>query len=74
MNFDRLSPPYDWLKKRGGQPRILVVGEGRGRFVAACGPRFPVAEITVVAAAPAGASARRGARARSPAGAKPSGD
>ena len=41
-----------WLEKLAGCHRILSVGEGHGRFVAACAARFPQAEITAVEASP----------------------
>ena len=41
-----------WLEELAGCRRILTVGEGHGRFVAACAARFPEAEITVVEASP----------------------
>lgn len=41
-----------WLDALKGRPRILSVGEGHGRFAAACLARFPEAELTCVEASP----------------------
>lgn len=49
-----------WLEKLAGRRRILSVGEGHGRFAAACTKQFPEAELTVI-----DASAGMLARARS---------
>ena len=43
----------EWLDALKGRPRILSVGEGHGRFAAACLARFPEAELTCVEASPA---------------------
>jgi len=53
-----------WLDELRGCRRILSVGEGHGRFAAACAAQFPAAELTCVEASP-GMLAR--ARARNPA-------
>lgn len=37
-----------WLEQLSGRRRILSVGEGHGRFAAACAARFPEAELTCV--------------------------
>ena len=42
-----------WLDALAGRRRILSVGEGHGRFAAACLARFPEAELTCVEASPA---------------------
>jgi SAM-dependent methyltransferase len=42
-----------WLDQLAGRRRILSVGEGHGRFAAACLARFPEAELTCVEASPA---------------------
>jgi SAM-dependent methyltransferase len=42
-----------WLDALADRPRILSVGEGHGRFAAACMARFPQAELTCVEASPA---------------------
>ena len=42
-----------WLGELAGRRRILSVGEGHGRFAAACRTRFPEAELTCVEASPA---------------------
>lgn len=42
-----------WLDALAGRQRILSVGEGHGRFAAACLARFPEAELTCVEASPA---------------------
>jgi ubiquinone/menaquinone biosynthesis C-methylase UbiE len=39
-----------WLEELRGRRRILSVGEGHGRFAAACAARFPEAELTCVEA------------------------
>ncbi len=39
-----------WLDRLEGRRRILSVGEGHGRFAAACTARFPEAELTCVEA------------------------
>jgi len=39
-----------WLEELRGCRRILSVGEGHGRFAAACAERFPAAELTCVEA------------------------
>ncbi len=39
-----------WLEELRGRRRILSVGEGHGRFAAACMARFPEAELTCVEA------------------------
>lgn len=41
-----------WLESLAGRRRILSVGEGHGRFAAACLARFPEAELTCVEASP----------------------
>ncbi|MBI2515327.1 MAG: class I SAM-dependent methyltransferase [Opitutae bacterium] len=41
-----------WLEKLKGCRRILSVGEGHGRFAAACTARFPEAELTCLDASP----------------------
>jgi ubiquinone/menaquinone biosynthesis C-methylase UbiE len=41
-----------WLGELRGRLRILSVGEGHGRFAAACATRFPEAEITCVESSP----------------------
>ena len=41
-----------WLSELRGRPRILSVGEGHGKFAAACHTRFPEAELTCVEASP----------------------
>jgi len=50
-----------WLEELQGCRRILSVGEGHGRFAAACATRFPAAELTVVESSP-GMLARAQAR------------
>lgn len=52
-----------WLEKLSGRRCILSVGEGHGRFAAACATRFPAAELTCVEAS-AGMLARAQARLR----------
>ena len=42
-----------WLGELAGRKRILSVGEGHGRFAAACLARYPDAELTCVEASPA---------------------
>ena len=42
-----------WLGELGGRKKILSVGEGHGKFAAACRARFPEAELTCVEASPA---------------------
>jgi len=42
-----------WLDRLSGCRRILSVGEGHGRFAAACAARFPSTELTVLDASPA---------------------
>jgi len=42
-----------WLDELAGRRRILSVGEGHGKFAAACRARFPEAELTCVEASPA---------------------
>ncbi len=42
-----------WLGELGGRRRILSIGEGHGKFAAACRARFPEAELTCVEASPA---------------------
>lgn len=41
-----------WLEELADRRRILSVGEGHGRFAAACAARFPAAELTCVEASP----------------------
>lgn len=41
-----------WLGELRGTQRILSVGEGHGRFAAACRARFPEAELTCVETSP----------------------
>lgn len=41
-----------WLGELSGRRRILSVGEGHGRFAAACTERFPDAALTCVEASP----------------------
>lgn len=49
-----------WLGELAGRRRILSVGEGHGKFAAACRARFPEAELTCIEASPAmGTRARR---------------
>lgn len=68
MNFDRLAPHYDWMEtvcgglvqrartawldELNGREHILSVGEGHGRFAAACVTQFPSANLTCVEASP----------------------
>ena len=48
---DRLqSARMAWLSELRGRPRILSVGEGHGKFAAACRSRFPEADLTCVEA------------------------
>ncbi len=42
-----------WLGELGGRKKILSVGEGHGKFAAACRARFPEAELTCLEASPA---------------------
>lgn len=42
-----------WLDELRGRARILSVGEGHGKFAAACRARFPQARLTCVEASPA---------------------
>lgn len=42
-----------WMESLAGRRRILSVGEGHGRFAAACTQRFPSAELTCVEASAA---------------------
>jgi ubiquinone/menaquinone biosynthesis C-methylase UbiE len=50
---DRLqSARTAWLSELRGRRRILSVGEGHGRFAAACRARFPEADLTCVEASP----------------------
>lgn len=42
-----------WLEKLSGCRRILSVGEGHGRFAAACAARFPDAQLTLLDASAA---------------------
>ena len=41
-----------WLGELAGRRRILSVGEGHGKFAAACAARFPEAALTCVEASP----------------------
>jgi ubiquinone/menaquinone biosynthesis C-methylase UbiE len=42
-----------WLEELRGRRRILSIGEGHGRFAAACAARFPDADLTCVDASSA---------------------
>jgi SAM-dependent methyltransferase len=57
-----------WLDELRGCRRILSVGEGHGRFAAACAARFPDAELTCVEAS--GGMRQRARRRLGPAAAR----
>ena len=48
-----------WLDALTGRKRILSLGEGHGRFAAACAARWPDAELTCVEASPGMLAAAR---------------